>query len=68
MSIIMLVEPELESQRDVALAPTIQAPTAPAPNFMFNLGQWQHCFVGIVKGSLISIEPNLKELFILLMF
>jgi hypothetical protein len=29
---------------------------------------WQHCSVGIVKGSLISSKPNLKELFILLLF
>jgi hypothetical protein len=36
--IIILVEPEPEPQWDVGPAPMIQAPTAQAPNFMFNLG------------------------------
>jgi hypothetical protein len=36
--IIILVEQEPEPQRDAAPAPTIHAPTAPAPNFMFDLG------------------------------
>jgi hypothetical protein len=35
---MILLEPEPEPQRDVAPAPTIQAPTAPAPKFVFNLG------------------------------
>jgi hypothetical protein len=48
-SIIILVEPEPEPQMDGAPAQTIQAPTAPAPNFRFNLGAMATLLCGNCK-------------------
>jgi hypothetical protein len=48
-SIIILVEPEPEPQQDVAPAPTIQAPTALAPSFVFNLGAMATLLCGNCK-------------------
>jgi hypothetical protein len=46
-SIIILVKPE--PHPDVAPAPKIQAPTAPAPNLMFNLGAMATLLCGNCK-------------------
>jgi hypothetical protein len=54
-SIIILVEPELEPQRVATPASNAYAPTAPAPNLMFNIG-------GLSKMSPTKIMMHLAAL------